>query len=185
MKPSALSCYVVHPSSQIHGAAAVPGDKSISHRALMLGSLAEGDTQIHGFLESEDCMATLVALRRLGVRTAIDDFGTGYSSLSSLKRLPLDILKIDRSFVAGVTSDTHDAAIAETIISMAARFDFESGCAATDAATFKASRSASPCPWSNLRFGSTTATPEAEAKRARRWPAAALQSSNGNSDYRY
>jgi prephenate dehydrogenase/3-phosphoshikimate 1-carboxyvinyltransferase len=75
LKPSALSCYVVHPSSQIHGAAAVPGDKSISHRALMLGSLAEGDTQIHGFLESEDCMATLVALRRLGVRIDGPDDG--------------------------------------------------------------------------------------------------------------
>jgi 3-phosphoshikimate 1-carboxyvinyltransferase len=67
LKPPALSRYVVQPSRQIHGAASVPGDKSISHRALMLGSLAEGDTQIHGFLESEDCLATLVALRQLGV----------------------------------------------------------------------------------------------------------------------
>jgi 3-phosphoshikimate 1-carboxyvinyltransferase len=68
LKPSALSRYVVQPSSDIHGAPTIPGDKSISHRALMLGSLAEGDTQIHGFLESEDCLATLIALRQLGVR---------------------------------------------------------------------------------------------------------------------
>jgi 3-phosphoshikimate 1-carboxyvinyltransferase len=60
--------YLVRPSTGIHGEAVIPGDKSISHRALMLGSLAEGDTEIHGFLESEDCLATLMALRQLGVR---------------------------------------------------------------------------------------------------------------------
>jgi 3-phosphoshikimate 1-carboxyvinyltransferase len=63
----AVSRYVVQPSSLIHGAAMIPGDKSISHRALLIGSLAEGDTHIDDFLESEDCLATLVALRQLGV----------------------------------------------------------------------------------------------------------------------
>jgi len=64
---SAVSCYVVQPSRPLHGEAAIPGDKSITHRALMLGSLAEGDTRIDDFLDSEDCLATLVALRQLGV----------------------------------------------------------------------------------------------------------------------
>jgi EAL domain-containing protein (putative c-di-GMP-specific phosphodiesterase class I) len=64
------------------------------------------------------------ALRRLNVRVAIDDFGTGYSSLSSLKRLPIDIVKIDRSFVSGVLTDPHDQAITETIISIAERFGY-------------------------------------------------------------
>jgi diguanylate cyclase (GGDEF)-like protein len=66
------------------------------------------------------------ALRRLNVRVAIDDFGTGYSSLSSLKRLPVDIVKIDRNFVSGVLTDVHDQTIAETIFSIARRFGFES-----------------------------------------------------------
>jgi sensor c-di-GMP phosphodiesterase-like protein len=66
------------------------------------------------------------ALRRLNVKVAIDDFGTGYSSLSSLKQLPVDIVKIDRSFVSGVLSDPHDEAIAETIISISQHFGFES-----------------------------------------------------------
>jgi diguanylate cyclase (GGDEF)-like protein len=66
------------------------------------------------------------ALRRLGVQIAIDDFGTGYSSLSFLKRLPIDIVKIDRSFISGLMSDPHDQAIAETIISIAERFGFKS-----------------------------------------------------------
>ena len=66
------------------------------------------------------------ALRRLNVRIAIDDFGTGYSSLTSLKQLPVDIVKIDRSFVAGLLTDPHDATIADMIITIAARFGFES-----------------------------------------------------------
>jgi EAL domain-containing protein (putative c-di-GMP-specific phosphodiesterase class I) len=66
------------------------------------------------------------ALRRLNVRVAIDDFGTGYSSLSVLKRLPVDIVKIDRSFISGVLSDRHDETIAETIISISERFGFKS-----------------------------------------------------------
>jgi EAL domain-containing protein (putative c-di-GMP-specific phosphodiesterase class I) len=65
------------------------------------------------------------ALRRLNVSIAIDDFGTGYSSLSSLKRLPIDIVKIDRAFVSGVLTDRHDGTITETIISIAKNFGFE------------------------------------------------------------
>lgn len=59
--------YLVEPGGTLRGALGVPGDKSISHRALMLGGLAEGPTHIEGFLESEDCLATLAALRALGV----------------------------------------------------------------------------------------------------------------------
>ena len=62
---------------------------------------------------------------RLNVRIAIDDFGTGYSSLSSLKRLPVDIVKIDRAFISGVLSDKHDETITETIISIAEHFGFD------------------------------------------------------------
>src|ERR1700676_2287647 len=71
----AVSRYVVQPSPHIHGTMSVPGDKSISPRALMLGSLADGDTHIHGFLEGEDCLATLLALRQLGVRIEGPDDG--------------------------------------------------------------------------------------------------------------
>jgi 3-phosphoshikimate 1-carboxyvinyltransferase len=60
--------YIVKPGGLIRGEVKVPGDKSISHRSLMLGGIAEGITQIDGFLESEDCLATLGALQKLGVR---------------------------------------------------------------------------------------------------------------------
>ncbi len=64
-------------------------------------------------------VAQLKALREMGLKLAIDDFGTGYSSLSYLKRLPLTALKIDRSFIDGVTHGEDDAAIARAIIELA------------------------------------------------------------------
>ncbi|MEO8411190.1 MAG: EAL domain-containing protein, partial [Propionivibrio sp.] len=69
----------------------------------------------------DDIAATLPRLRMLcdmGIELSIDDFGTGYSSLAYLKRLPLDELKIDRSFLLGIHSDEHSAAIVDTIITM-------------------------------------------------------------------
>jgi 3-phosphoshikimate 1-carboxyvinyltransferase len=62
------SSYLAEPGGRVAGAIQVPGDKSISHRAAMLGAIAEGVTEIHGFLEGEDCLATLAALAVLGVR---------------------------------------------------------------------------------------------------------------------
>lgn len=63
-----MSNYIVHPATTVAGAIRVPGDKSISHRSLMLGGIAEGTTEVRGFLESEDCLSTMKAMRALGVQ---------------------------------------------------------------------------------------------------------------------
>jgi diguanylate cyclase len=68
--------------------------------------------------DSQATAAVLQDLKELGVQLALDDFGTGYSSLSYLKRFPIDILKIDQSFVRDLTTDADDASIVSAVISM-------------------------------------------------------------------
>jgi len=69
--------------------------------------------------DPEAAIAVLWGLRRIGVRLSVDDFGTGYSSLAYLKRLPVDEVKLDKSFVLNMTADKHDAAIVRSTIELA------------------------------------------------------------------
>jgi diguanylate cyclase (GGDEF)-like protein/PAS domain S-box-containing protein len=75
--------------------------------------------------DSEATMATLGELKRLGVRLAIDDFGTGYSSLSYLRQFPIDVLKIDRSFVASMSNGPDQAALVRSILRLSETLHLE------------------------------------------------------------
>ncbi len=68
--------------------------------------------------DAEETIAKLDRLKALGVHLAIDDFGTGYSSLSYLRRFPVDILKVDQAFVAGLGHDPEDSAIVQAVVRM-------------------------------------------------------------------
>ena len=74
--------------------------------------------------DMDDIVHKMESLRALGVGCSLDDFGTGYSSLNYLKRLPLDQLKIDQSFVRDVLTDSNDATIANTIITLGTSLGF-------------------------------------------------------------
>ncbi|HYX29996.1 MAG TPA: EAL domain-containing protein [Pyrinomonadaceae bacterium] len=76
-------------------------------------------TETSLMLDPEAGIRTLTALRAMGVKIAIDDFGTGYSSLGYLKRLPIDSVKLDASFVKDATNDPDDAALVMAIITLA------------------------------------------------------------------
>ena len=82
-------------------------------------------TENAAMLDFERTQGALSELRRLGIRVAIDDFGTGYSSLAYLKRFPIDVMKIDRSFIEGIERDATARALVETLLAIAAQF----GCA--------------------------------------------------------
>jgi diguanylate cyclase (GGDEF)-like protein len=95
--------------------ARVLADNRLEGRLLVL-EIAEG----HAMQDVDAAATTIRGLKQLGVRVALDDFGTGYSSVGHLRKMPLDSLKIDRSFVAGIaTGDADSAAVAAGVIALA------------------------------------------------------------------
>jgi len=82
----------IQPSSRVEGLISVPGDKSVSHRALMLGAIAQGTSHVTGFLPGEDCLATMAAVRAMGIEvvqhdaTTIDVIGQGKHGLRAAGR---------------------------------------------------------------------------------------------------
>ncbi len=99
MKENRRVDFTVHPGSALTGSLSVPGDKSISHRALILGAIAEGTTRITGFLDSEDTSATMNALHLMGVRIEREEddvvciHGVGLKGLSE----PCEMLNLGNS----------------------------------------------------------------------------------------
>ena len=73
----------------------------------------------------DDIIEKIISLKERGIKISVDDFGTGYSSLGYLKRLPLDELKIDRSFIQEIENDYSDSVITEVVISMAKHFGYQ------------------------------------------------------------
>jgi len=98
-------------------------DLELTETALIENLAGKGDGEGGG---GETAAGRLAALRALGIRLSVDDFGTGYSSLSYLRRLPLDVLKVDRSFVLGLDGDRgEDETVVRAVIDMAHALSLE------------------------------------------------------------
>ena len=76
-------------------------------------------------MQVADSLDNLDRIRALGIHLSLDDFGTGYSSLSFLRELPVDAIKIDRSFIIGLATNPRDASIVEGVIAMAAALGYD------------------------------------------------------------
>jgi EAL domain-containing protein (putative c-di-GMP-specific phosphodiesterase class I) len=91
----------------------------LEEAGLNAGCLELEVTESSVMKNTEIAISTLRELKAMGIKISIDDFGSGYSSLSYLKHLPIDVLKIDQSFVRDMTTDPRDAAIVMAIIQLA------------------------------------------------------------------
>jgi diguanylate cyclase (GGDEF)-like protein len=124
--PEQFRCYINLSGHQFAdtGFIAALRDQFSAHPHIA-GHIGIEITETVAMSDVDRTLDALSILRELGVVIALDDFGTGYSSLSYLKRLPLDIIKIDKSFVRGLPNDQHDAGLVETVIAVANRFGFK------------------------------------------------------------
>jgi diguanylate cyclase (GGDEF)-like protein len=118
------TCIAVNLSAkQFHQADFVARVQSLLRHCGADGARLEFELTESTLLDNaEQTIQKMHQLKELGIRFSIDDFGTGYSSLTYLKRLPIDRIKIDKSFVQNVDSSADDAAIVETILAMAEHF---------------------------------------------------------------
>jgi diguanylate cyclase (GGDEF)-like protein len=101
-----------------------PGLENIVEATLAASGIDPGMAELEitenmAMQDIDSAIATLSRLKQMGIRIAMDDFGTGYSSLGYLRRLPVDVVKIDQSFVHGIPESKEDALIAQAIIAMA------------------------------------------------------------------
>lgn len=97
----------------------------VSESGIEPGSLELEITETSAMANPEQTIENLTQLKKLGLRLALDDFGTGYSSLSYLQRLPIDVLKIDQSFIHGLVEDSGDSEIVRLILALAQTLNLE------------------------------------------------------------
>jgi len=114
-----LMCVNTSPRQLANGAFPARVADIMERQGLAPGSLALEITESVLMEEAHAPVTVLASLREFGLRLMLDDFGTGYSSLAYLRRFPLDVLKIDRSFIAGLGRDDEDSAIVAAIVQMA------------------------------------------------------------------
>jgi 3-phosphoshikimate 1-carboxyvinyltransferase len=150
MNDAVMNAFVSAPVERVDGVVRVPGDKSISHRAVMLGAVANGTTDIHGFLPGEDCLATLAAFAAMGIEierpgeTVVQIHGRGPNGLSA-PSAPLDLgnsgtaMRLLSGLLAGQNFDsvlTGDASlmqrpmdrVADPLRAMGAEIVTDNGC---------------------------------------------------------
>jgi diguanylate cyclase (GGDEF)-like protein len=109
-------------AAEMHDATLVPRLRDVAADLSGLGVEITESVAMQNVVET---LTVMEALRSAGVHVALDDFGTGYSSLAHLKRLPIDIVKIDRAFVTGLPLDRYDVAIVDAVLSISRNFGFE------------------------------------------------------------
>jgi diguanylate cyclase (GGDEF)-like protein/PAS domain S-box-containing protein len=115
----------ISPRQLLHGSIVADVRSALEDSGLEPASLTLEITEGVLVEEAGPSLAALEGLKSLGVRIAIDDFGTGYSSLSYLSRLPIDVLKIDRSFVADIGSSRQAAALVRSIVKIGQTLQLE------------------------------------------------------------
>lgn len=100
--------------------------KSLVSRHSLPKNVLELEITESTLMNHPELMSTeLVKIKSIGISVAIDDFGSGYSSLNYLKRLPVDVLKIDRSFIQDIETDPSDSAIVSGIVGLAQNLDMK------------------------------------------------------------
>jgi diguanylate cyclase (GGDEF)-like protein len=121
--PTGFRCYFNVPAHVLESDSFVVAlGQVIAAKPRFAGMLGLEITESEVMSNIERAIEALARVRQMGVRVAIDDFGTGYSSLNYLKRLPIDVVKLDQSFIAGLPDDKRDVALAEMFLGLTVQF---------------------------------------------------------------